>query len=251
MISTTRLAQNHYLTANALFRLFDALELVKRDGNKWVLTDKGSNAGGDYNSSDTGKYIVWPEKLSVNKFKQTLQNKLISATDIGKHFNTTAQKINKIIAELGWVEQQIRGWQITKQGESIGGYEFESSSGSIYIKWKIDVLDETGLKNWFKPEEEKEQEATESFEKKVKLNKLTDYPTKYKTQDGHFVRSLSEGKIDDWLYVNGIVHAYEKTIIMKDGKKLKPDWYIPPNAMPNSHKVYIEFWGRPKDKKIY
>jgi len=61
------------------------------------------------------------------------------------------------------------------------------------------------------------------------------YPRKYRTQDGHYVRTKSETIIDDWLYHNLIVHAYERKVPIEED--MYSDFYIPQG------RCYIEYWG--------
>lgn len=58
-------------------------------------------------------------------------------------------------------------------------------------------------------------------------------------EDGHYVRSLSEMLIDNWLYNHNYVHAYEKLVFMKSdpNANVLSDFYLPKGD------VYIEFWG--------
>lgn len=246
MISTTRLAKKVGLDGKTLFRILRDLELVQRVENRWELTPKGESFGGGYNKSESGRYVVWPEQTSAHKMLDKHEAMLMTATEISKHFETSPQKINKIIAELGWCEKQIDGWKLTKQGEDMGGFEFESSMGSVYLKWNKSILKDKGLINWFDPNDQ--EIPTENISsQKESLNKR--YPPKYYTKDGHHVRSLSEKSIDDFLYMNGVVHAYERSINTDDGS-LIPDFYIPAGAKGNSRKAYIEFWGM-SDKEDY
>jgi hypothetical protein len=70
------------------------------------------------------------------------------------------------------------------------------------------------------------------------------YPAKFRTQDGHRVRSRAECIIDDFLYVNNIVHCYEK--LLPGDEIAYCDFYIPAgNGKPQG--VYIEFWGLTND----
>lgn len=55
------------------------------------------------------------------------------------------------------------------------------------------------------------------------------------TEDGHRVRSRGEVIIDNWLYHQGIVHAYERRVPIKE--ELLCDFYIPMGQ------CYIEYWG--------
>jgi len=59
---------------------------------------------------------------------------------------------------------------------------------------------------------------------------------------GHVVRSLSEKNIDDYLFRENIVHAYERPVNTRFGELIS-DFYIPAGAQQGSHAVYIEFWG--------
>ena len=65
------------------------------------------------------------------------------------------------------------------------------------------------------------------------------YPTKYRTSDGHYVRSRAEVMIDDWLYNHHIAHAYERKLPVAENAI--SDFYLPQG------KVYIEFWGKEED----
>lgn len=61
------------------------------------------------------------------------------------------------------------------------------------------------------------------------------FPADYRTRDGHYVRSRAEALIDDWLYISGLVHAYERKLPVEED--VYSDFYLPQG------KVYIEFWG--------
>lgn len=65
------------------------------------------------------------------------------------------------------------------------------------------------------------------------------YLAEHQCDDGHYVRSYSEMLIDNWLYKNRIVHAYEKSVFMPSEPEfvVLSDFFIPDGE------VYIEFWG--------
>ena len=68
------------------------------------------------------------------------------------------------------------------------------------------------------------------------------YPRKFLTEDGHWVRSQGETIIDNWLYRNGLIHAYEHRI--QRGKVFKKsDFYLP------YHDLVIEYWGLSGNEK--
>ena len=57
--------------------------------------------------------------------------------------------------------------------------------------------------------------------------------------DGHYVRSRAEMIIDNWLYHNEYVHAYEKSVFLPNNpsENLLSDFFLPKG------KIHIEFWG--------
>ena len=71
------------------------------------------------------------------------------------------------------------------------------------------------------------------------------WPREYQCSDGHYVRSLSEKNIDDWLYNNGYLHAYEKSVYMDSQPDaiVISDFYLPKTN------TYIEFWGIKNDER--
>ncbi len=63
----------------------------------------------------------------------------------------------------------------------------------------------------------------------------------HRATDGHWVRSKAEALIDNWLYMSGVVHAYERLLPVEE--ELYCDFYIPKG------RVYIEYWGLENDPK--
>lgn len=70
------------------------------------------------------------------------------------------------------------------------------------------------------------------------------YEGKYECKDGHIVKSKAEREIDNYLFENGIFHAYEKELPYgpNENEILKPDFYLP-NYLGKGKHVYIEHWG--------
>jgi hypothetical protein len=65
---------------------------------------------------------------------------------------------------------------------------------------------------------------------------------KIQTEDGHFVRSIWEKSVDDWLFTHHIVHGYDHEINIPD-KRMLCDFYIPRNPQFQNGPIYIELWG--------
>ena len=65
--------------------------------------------------------------------------------------------------------------------------------------------------------------------------KMPQEQPRFKTEDGHYVRSKSECIIDNWLYNHNLAHAYERRIPIEED--LLCDFYLP------IADCYIEYWG--------
>lgn len=78
-------------------------------------------------------------------------------------------------------------------------------------------------------------------------NDLNEAPVtfKFKTIDGHYVRSEAEQTIDNFLFRNGLIHAYERRL--PGDKSYYCDFYIPPGNK-ITQPIYIEYWGMENDE---
>ena len=85
----------------------------------------------------------------------------------------------------------------------------------------------------------------------VKINNCTEieildesYEGHYTCDDGHIVKSKSERDIDNYLFENGIPHAYERAFMPESDKGvvLRPDFTLP-NYNGSGKNVIIEHWG--------
>lgn len=244
-VSTTALSKIIDIPTKELFTHLLELGLIRKDNESWILTPEGEQKGGAYKQSKQyGKYIVWPEDICIQITPVTdhgVSTKLITATVIGRNFELSANKINFILSELGWVNKGLKGWVVTKQGKKQGGIQAEDKkSGIPYVRWSESITDSKSLKetvghvkgtgNTFESTNQKEEVG---FREKFKA--------KHRSADGHFVRSKAEMLIDNWLYMAEIVHAYERKLPIEED--VYSDFYIP------TGKVYIEYWGYENDPK--
>jgi hypothetical protein len=253
-LSTTSLANEFDIPVNELFSKLKSRGWIDRKNEKWVLTDLGKQKGGQTrNNPKFGEYIVWPENISFEPTQQTKGRPiLLNATTIGKHFNISSQRLNLILSELGWIEKDIAGWEVTKLGNILGGRQFEhEASGGTYVLWPESILINKNLISVFKetipiteyspnniPEKETQHRlatkpASDNFREK--------FPATYRTKDGHMVRSKAEVIIDNALYDYKLAHAYERKLPIEED--LYSDFFIP------SENVYIEYWGMENDPK--
>ncbi len=243
-ISTSALAKQLEVQTKDLFSKLLQLGYIVKDGENWKLTDLGKTEGGKYQESEKfGRYIVWPENLQLNKPTTT---QTITATTIGKHFNVSANKVNFILSELGWVKKDVKGWLVTKQGKMQGAVQSEDkNSGIPYVRWPEKII---ASKSLIQTMMHVSGEATNGNDQKLATQHATEevtfrekFKAKHRAADGHFVRSKAEMLIDNYLYMAEIIHAYERKLPIEED--LYCDFYIP------TKKVYIEYWGYENDEK--
>lgn len=248
-LSTTALANELDISRDELFDKLESLGWIERKNNKWSLSAKGKQNGGQTRKTQNGEeYVVWPENISISEHGKYQKSKLLTATTVGKHFNVSSQRLNLILSELGWIEKEIAGWELTKLGKNVGGRQFEhETSGGFYVMWPENILTNKSLVSVFKentPDKTTNKSSDVSqLEAKTSSNGTIreKYEANHRTRDGHYVRSRAEVIIDDTLYDYGLVHAYEKKVPIEED--LYTDFYLP------NGKVYIEFWGLENDQK--
>ena len=236
MISTSALAKKRDLSSKELFSQLADSGLIERDGEQWLLTDKGKAKGGEYKDfKDIGKRIVWPENVDfVSKAG------LLTATRLGEYFSLSAKRINAVLAELGWMKSTEEGWKLTPQGKKLGAQESQvKDSNKFYVRWPEAILENVAFKTTVAA-------LTGNFDEQQQPEKVSDFrqqmQAKIRTTDGHFVKSHGQMLIDNWLYMAGIAHACERRIPVDE--ELYSDFYIP------SGRVYIEYWDAQKNTKI-
>lgn len=251
-ISTTALSKALNIPAKELFASLLELGLIEKDGDAWLLTKEGERRGGAYKESPQyGKYIVWPEDLSLQPpatpDTKTSQN-LLTATAIGQTFELSANKINFILSELGWVNKGLKGWLVTDQGKKQGGTQAEDrKSGIPYVRWPDSIIESKSLietigqvKGTGETQEVQTPDSGANSDTET-VGFRDKFEAKHRSADGHFVRSKAEMLIDNWLYMAEIVHAYERKLPIEED--VYSDFYIP------TGKVYIEYWGYENDQK--
>lgn len=241
-LSTTSLAKEQDIPASELFAKLKGLGLIDRYGDKWVLTDAGRSKGGQTRTNPKyGEFIVWPEDINFDQSNG--RGKALNATAVGKEFGMSPQRMNLVFSELGWQEKHTAGWSVTKLGLALGARQLEYETGNIYVVWPADILTNDRLLDVVRP-------PSEAPKQEPSGNSLAGpgfrerYPAIMRAQDGHMVRSRAEMLIDNYLYLSGIVHAYERRLPIEEDCYC--DFYIPSGAG-RPQAVYIEFWGLEDD----
>ena len=196
------------------------------------------------------KATINAEKVEVDRTKQT---NFLTSTTLGEKLGIGSRKVNLVLSELGWIERATKGWIPTAQGKKLRAESREiRQSGIPYVVWPEAIVSSRILTNTIQelmgskvsePTTKSEDiSVIEKNEKQVGLrDKLDKFKPTHRAMDGHWVRSKAEGLIDNWLYMSGIVHAYERLLPIEE--ELYCDFYVP------AGKVYIEFWGLENDPK--
>jgi len=222
------------LLAPVLQPIQPSLEKLKI-GNKQVCTFPGC----ENTVSQPGFKFCYKHWKAVNVSLQP--DATLNATAIGEKFNLSSQRINQVFAELGWISKDKKGWELTPQGTALGAAQKEyTKTGIPYVLWPETILSNKtflstirGLTGEVEAMSGKKTKEDTSFREK--------YDAPYRATDGHWVRSKAEMLIDNWLYMSGVVHAYERQLPIEEDQYC--DFYIPEG------KVYIEYWGLDKDPK--
>lgn len=253
-ISTSALSKSLNISSKELFEILSELNLIYKKDDHWHLAKRGVDNGGEImNNPKFGEYIVWPADFNLNKISSLNNKDLINATVIGKEFGLSSQRINLILAEIGWIEKAIKGWSITDLGKKTGGIEFEHQSGGTYVLWPADLKNNNTLVSSINTGDNdngvKEHKSNENVgiteDLKDSKNFRDNFPATLRTKDGHIVRSRGEILIDNSLYEFGLAHAYERRLPIQD--EVYCDFYIP--SQNNGKAVYIEYWGIESDEK--
>jgi hypothetical protein len=162
---------------------------------------------------------------------------LLKAWQLGECLDLSAQRVNLLLAELGWIEREGSNWYPTEQGLTLGAVKcHHAESGKAYVIWPESILEHKAL-----------HAAIQSVRGEAGMAPATSresgfrkrFPAEYRTTDGHLVRSKAELLIDNWLYMAGVVHAYERRLPIEE--EVYCDFYVP------AGKVYIEYWGWDND----
>ncbi|OED46123.1 hypothetical protein ACH42_04060 [Endozoicomonas sp. (ex Bugula neritina AB1)] len=249
-ISTSALARSLELPVKEMFRKLEQAGWIERDNDNWALTTKGQTEGGEYTTHvKYGTYIVWPEQIASLSTEvkerpadESLHNGALTATQIGERNHLSGRQINRMFAELGWIKRAGKNWMVTALGERVGGRAQENHHNQqTYVCWPEQVLHNPNVISSLKDVKADLSHAIglddqAGNEMGVYREK---FPAKLRAADGHILRSKTELVIDNWLYMAGIVHAYERRLPID--LDAYAEFYLP------SGNVYLEYMGQDSD----
>jgi len=203
---------------------------------------------------------------------------LKTATSIAEHFSEKlnakidAKKVNRVLQSLGWISPcDGGGWKTTELGRRYGSSD-HMFKGNPWVKYEARVLQEPALVIAFSDlsssprtttndgvdqlvtafsdlsaspqqhdvvEQQDSPRSTPGCNCSCGRRSILDTTHKYKTRDGHYVRSRGEVMIDNYLYSVRVPHAYELELHLSSEKRITPDFC----CLTDKGNVYIEFWG--------
>lgn len=163
---------------------------------------------------------------------------LITASQIGEQYRLPYHRVNLLLAELGWIERQGQNWLVTSQGQVLGAAQrYYPDTGRSYVVWPERILEHKALRTAMHNPHGEMNETSAAVDAEQTFRKR--FTATHRTTDGHLVRSKAEMLIDNWLYMSGVVHAYERQLPIEE--EVYCDFYLP------AGKVYIEYWGIEND----
>ena len=181
--------------------------------------------------------------------KKSAATGMLNSTTVAEHFGIKAVRLNAILSELGWIARAEKGWLASGLGLALQARQEKfSKTGIPYVKWPPDILENNVLReevanylgeNTAPARRQKSADASggaasaDDFRKK--------FPADIRATDGHLVRSKGELVIDNFLYTNSIVHAYERKLPVEEN--VLCDFYLPTGRVSTGGGVYIEYWG--------
>lgn len=191
------------------------------------------------------KPITTKNDKEIDKSESKVVSTYLSVTTLGDTLNISSRKLNQIFLELGWVDKKENGWVVTDLGAKLRGQVEIGRDKKTFIKWPVGIEKSRvltrAIEEFLRPESKMIAEPSKQAEKEVGEFR-SKYPANMRATDGHLVRSRGEMLIDNWLYMSGIAHAYERQLPIEED--VFCDFYIP-----SGDKVYIEYWGLENDAK--
>ena len=185
-------------------------------------------------------YAHWKARQAEGALRPAAHRpSLITASLIGEQSGLAGPRVNLLLAELGWISRDEQGWRVTPHGAALGGVQqVHQQSGVPFAIWPTSIVEHPILQATIASYRGEGLAGmhpgaapTGGFRER--------WPAQHRTTDGHWVRSKAEVIIDNWLYMAGIAHAYERQLPIVE--ELYCDFYLP------AGKVYLEYWGLEQD----
>lgn len=215
----------------------DGIVIKNNKTNQWELIEtKQLDTNNECiicNSQTTTGYLFCKNCYTKIKKIRTEFNHNRDSEKIKKHYFGLKELIENADSIKEAEDNILLQYALAEELENIYNDQYLISRVQTDIKKSVSKIE----KNTTKSKISKDNFNDKDFREK--------WPREHQCEDGHYVRSLSEMLIDNWLYNNGYLHAYEKSVYMdtEPDAVLLSDFYLPKGD------VYIEFWGIEDDAK--
>ncbi len=212
-LSTTRLAKELGLEAKQVFATLQAHGFLKREDDQWQLAEEGLAFGGKILSSEKfGDYVAWPPALAEHEMFVDVLPEWLTATRLGQVFGLSGKIANAILFDLGLIQRDQRGWMVTEHATKLGADQRNSKQG-FYVVWPSSIIENAVIKK--------------AFDSVCAAELLA-------TLDGRQCLNKADQKIANWLYLNQVSFAYQKSIAFTE---VTAGFFIPGRS------IYIDYWG--------
>ena len=94
-----------------------------------------------------GLSLGQPSKKSGDP-NEAEDGKFLTASGVGQFFDLSANKLTRILSQLGWLKTgSVKGWNITDQGLKLGGIQDRGSTipHTLRIRWPENI---TGVQSF-------------------------------------------------------------------------------------------------------
>jgi hypothetical protein len=209
-LSTTALARLLGKESKELFVLLTSGGWILKVDNHWQLTEKGRFEGGLYmNHPKYGEYIAWPESIQQHPLLKLLPEAPLGASHLGYKWHLPSRLVNVLLAELQLIKKNLRGWLLSDEGKALGGQQhWAEQSGIPFVTWPETIVDHPLVLPHLQ-----QLLANVDAESETAL-------------DGHSVIGSLQRRIDNWLYVNRVVHA-RNYVLVRGHEQIEVDFYLP------------------------
>jgi len=233
--STSALAKTLNIPLQQLFVTLRDCGWIRKVEDGWLLTAKGEFEGGEYvHSKRYGRYIVWPDTLVEHPLLRGIEsNRLVNATSIARKYQITAREVRRVLGELGLLRRNFNGWELTRDGEQLGGIQIDSDNGDGEISWPEALLENTIVTAQLEYVQRLYSHSDELD------GDLLSAISELDGLDGHRFNSRGEWLICHWLYFAGIAHACHRKLPLAE--EFFADFWLP------EAQLYIEYTGDEHD----
>lgn len=232
--STSALAKTLNIPLQQLFVTLRDCGWIRKVEDGWLLTAKGEFEGGEYvHSKRYGRYIVWPATLVEHPLLRGIEsNRLVNAVGIARKYQLNVREARRVLGELGLLRRTFNGWQLTRDGEQLGGIAVDED-GDSDIQWPEALLENAVVAERFEYVRRMHEQGEEAEDD------LLSAISEWHSLDGHLFDNRGEALICQWLYLAGIAHACHRRLPV--AQEYSADFWLP------EAQVYIEYAGDEHD----